>query len=359
MPKIIRSKNIRDVVPLPPPKDRLTGHRPHQYPSKQAPKIIVQRAVRPKPLSLNNDELYQQIASIAGVLQANWPIAQEPKFRVEIIKPTPIPPPDFYLGFGGLGDALLLLASCWENTNAYVIFFANTISKVFIEDFFKLFNFKYFLHANIMGQRITGKIFNLVTNLPTFKTSAHLADKLYHGDWVNYEKYIPRIEKNVPWIERFGKLESSDKIITICPSGSDRNPARQRYLSKREYQLLLKKYEDYTVYVVGSRGDFKFYRMPNRPNLHWLTSKEILNHAGNGRPIGLPHMLRIINSSEKVISVDTWLKTYALLAGIPVNIIRTRWKGQYGEYGRDVTDYVFLNKEIWPEIEFFKIEELI
>lgn len=70
-------------------------------------------------------------------------------------------------------------------------------------------------------------------------------------------------------------------------------------------------------------------------------------------------MLRIVNSANKVISVDTWLKTYSLLVGIPTTVVMTRWNGEYKQYGEDVTDWIFLNPKIWRNIKLEKVENLL
>jgi hypothetical protein len=70
-------------------------------------------------------------------------------------------------------------------------------------------------------------------------------------------------------------------------------------------------------------------------------------------------MLRIINSAQLVVSVDTWLKTYTLLSNIPTIVVETRWNGAYKAFGEDITDWVFLNRRIWPDIKFEKIDDLL
>lgn len=244
---------------------------------------------------------------------------------------------NYYLGFGGLGDALLLLAACYKDGKAKVVFFANP--NPLIKQFFDLFNIKHFIFPNIMGQPLAKPIYNMMKLLPTFQTSAHLADELDYGDWIN-EKYLTRIVKKTDWIERFGKKEKD--IITIMPSGSNKDTRRQRFLTKDEYNRLLNKLSNYKVYSIGSHEDKNYYNMGN-----WIVI--------NG---DLQAILPIINSSIKIFSTDTWLKTYSLLCGIETIVFKTRWNGQYRQLGEDSTDWIFLNPKIW-NINLTSLESVI
>ena len=84
----------------------------------------------------------------------------------------------------------------------------------------------------------------------------------------------------------------------------------------------------------------------------------IYDGKGNTTHSNLKNMLRIINSAEHVISMDTWLKTYTLLCDIPTTVIKTRWNNEYKVYGEDITDRIFLNTKIWPRLNLVKIEDL-
>ncbi len=265
---------------------------------------------------------------------------------------------NYYLGFGGLGDGLILLASCWNDPRARIIFFANY--QPLVKSFFDLFGLQSYLHDNVMGTRIANHVYDYVIKLPTFKQSAHLADGLDYGNWVDEVKYITRINSKVPWINHLGKEDYNKKVVVIAPSGSHRDLRRQRYLHPHECQALAKKYleKDYEVFAVGSIGDLHFYGKVDHPNFHWLNSERIYHHNSDERS-DLKRMLRIIHAAEEVFSMDTWLKTYSLLCEIPTTVIETRWEGRYRRYGDDVTDLIFLNPKIWPWIKFERIETLI
>ncbi len=267
---------------------------------------------------------------------------------------------DWYLGFGGVGDALLLLAACYDNPNAKVAFFHN--EQHFTKQWFDLFNLNVFLHTNIMGQRWANHIYDMMINSPHFKTSAHLADGLNYGDWtINPFKYKERMITKVPWIEHFGKACFDKPTVVISPCGSHRDISRQRYLTLNEYNQLIKLYLDkeYIVLIVGSSQDYKNYNLPNNPNCRWLMSDGIIDHTGKKQAHTLKDMLTLINGAEEVISMDTWLKTYALLCGLPIKVFMTRWHGAYHMVGTDCSDGIFMNKDIWPTLEILRIEDLL
>ena len=265
---------------------------------------------------------------------------------------------NYYLGFGGMGDALLLLASCWDDPKARVIFFAN--QQPFIRNFFELFGMSLYLHDNIMGTAIAGHIYDIVTKLPNFKQSAHLVDGLNYGDWINENKYMTRIRHYVPWGINIGKIQSNKPVVIIGPSGSSKDVKRQRFLHHHEYRQLVNRYLDkgYSVYGTGSVSDLHMYGLIQKENSYWLTSDKIYSYKGEINS-DLRGMLKIINSAEIVISMDTWLKTYTLLCGIPTTVIETRWSNSYRPYGEDVTDWIFLNPKIWEHIQMEKIEKLL
>jgi len=253
-----------------------------------------------------------------------------------------------------------LFASCWDDPKANVIFFANNRS--FLKNFFDVFDVNAFIHDNIMGTAIANHAFDFVTKLPTFKQSAHLPDGLYHGDWKNEFKYIPRIKKHVPWREHFGEIRFEEPVIVIAPSGSHKDLSRQRYLNNNEYKQLVEKYlnKGYRVYVTGAINDIHHFGLINRENFYWLTSEQMHDGKGNITSSNLLDIFKIVNGAELVISVDTWLKCYSLLCGIPTHVVKTRWNGKYDSIGEhDVADWIFLNPNMWQSIKSVTIEEIL
>jgi hypothetical protein len=267
---------------------------------------------------------------------------------------------DLYLGFGGLGDALLVLSACWNNPKAKVIFFVNNSSIKLVTDFFAVFNVSALIYKNIMGTRLAGMVYDMITKGSNFKTSGHLADGLNFNDWRNEKKYIDRIVNHANWIEYFGKEDTKDKISIIAPHGSISGYYKQRHIEKYEYNKLVNilAAEGYTVYGIGSENNYYTYGTPNKKS-NWLTSNKKYSHNNDFSTISIKQMLRIINSASVIYSTDTWLKTYTLLAGMPTNVIMTRWNGNYFPYGHDISDWIFLNSKIWPHISLNKIEDIL
>ena len=288
----------------------------------------------------------------------NIPIFSSPKLISQVKSFTQYSDKHYYLGFGGLGDAILLMAVCWDNPKAKVVFFANQVS--LIRSFFELLGISLYIHDNIMGTKIASHIFDYMKALPTFKQSAHLADGLDFGDWANSTKYIDRIRGRVNWIDHLGKHPSDMPVVIIAPSGSHKDISRQRFLHNGEYEWLVHRCLDkgYRVYVAGSMNDLHHFKLIDRENFYWLHSDKIYDGKGVAKDSSLLNMLRIINSAEHVYSMDTWLKTYTLTCGIPTTVIKTRWNGGYKLYGQDITDFIFLNHNIWPNLTLIKWEDL-
>lgn len=332
--KIIQT-HTRDVKPL------QIRSSPTNIPARQEPldrKVLIQNAKREQP---------------------KVPVFSSPHLLNQIKLFTQYPDKNYYLGFGGLGDAILLMAVCWNDPKAKVVFFANHIP--FIRSFFEIFGLSVYLHDNIMGTKMASHIYDLMRAMPTFQSSAHLADGLDFNDWANERKYAARIKGSTPWIGYLGQEQFDKPIAIIAPSGSSKEVNRQRYLHHHEYQQLVDIYlnKGFRVYATGSMADLHHFKLINKENFYWLNADRIYSGNGNIENINLTKMLRIINSATQVVSMDTWLKTYTLLCGIPTTVVETRWNNNYRTYGEDVTDWIFLNYNIWPSIKIAKIEELL
>lgn len=324
-------KNVRDIKRKQAPV-RQTNVRPPEV----AP-IQKQPPVNPEQIEINVSKKIDII------------VAETPKIENKFF--------DHYLGFGGVGDAMLLLGACWNNPRAHSVFFAN--NPALTKDFFRLFGVTATVMANVMGTPMANIAQKRLQKLSTFKQSAHLADDCYYEDWRNEDKYISRIINYIPqWRSKFGLLAKN--LIAIAPSGSHRDNSRQRYLEKHEYESLVRKYlnQGYEVYGIGSDKDWREYHMPEK-GVWWATNRILRDWQGNIKNHELADMLRIINSATEVISMDTWMKTYSMIAGIPTTVIATRWHEKYLNYGEDVTDWIFLNPKIWPQLKVARIEDLL
>lgn len=270
----------------------------------------------------------------------------------------------WYLNFGGAGDLILLIASAYKDKNAQIVFFANTCSLDFCKELLEYFKLEHYVSRNLMGTKYANAINDYMIQKINFKPSAHLARGLDFNDWTrDIDYYKERMVLQTDWIEKLGKnqLFDSEKLIVIQPSGSMRNYDRQRYLEVFEYNYLVKKFLDldYSIVTTGSESDKEFYKWKPMSNKDWfMTSKKIYGQK-NVSSIDLGVFLKTINCASKVISADTWLKSYSLLCGIKTHVFGNRCRGNYLPIGSDPCDYIFINKILWKNLEVNTIDQLI
>lgn len=266
-----------------------------------------------------------------------------------------------YLGIGGAGDALLLLAACYRDPKARITFFANELD--FCPKFFEIFGVPTLVRTNDIARPQLRKIVQTFRKLPGFRTSAHLPDNLRYNEWRDLPgKYERRIVARVPWREHLGLIPPAKPSVVICPSGSVQADARRRFLTVDEYNHLVGAYlaKGFAIYTVGSEANLQQYRLYPSPDCTWLSAGGRIDQFGRRIDISLMEVLQRINGAQEVISVDTWVKTYSLLAGIPTKVIATRWHGEYRiGTSRDASDRVFLNPKIWPELRLCTFESLV
>lgn len=274
------------------------------------------------------------------------------------------PNKNWYLNFGGAGDLILLIANAYADNKSQIVFYANTCSMEFCKELLEFFQMDHYVSRNLMGTKYANAINDYMIQKINFKPSAHLARGLDFNDWAkDIEYYKNRMVLKTDWINKFGKnqLFVGEKLIVIQPSGSMKNYDRQRYLEIFEYNYLVKKFIDcgYAVVTTGSEEDRDFYKWKPISSKDWfMTSKRIYGQKSVS-PSDLNNFVKTINSAEKVISADTWLKSYALLCGIPTFVFSNRCRGNYLPIGADPCDHIFLNKKLWQNLEIKTIDELI
>lgn len=269
---------------------------------------------------------------------------------------------NFYVTFGGVGDLVLLLAECYKDEEAKIIFFANNCSNKFGEQFLKYFKMKFLAVPNLMGSKWANMFIKEAELTGKLKTSAHLARDLNYEDWrINTEEYENRIVSQTTWLDQIGTITHDRPVVLIAPTGSQRDAGRQRYMLTDEYLALAHVFlkRNMTVYSIGSEADLVRYPLIDNKNHFWLNSEKIIDCKKGIKEINFTKFLQTINSASEVISMDTWLKTYTCLIGIKTHVILNRRPDKYIEYGTDVSDYIFLNKKIWHTMELWKIDDLI
>ena len=273
------------------------------------------------------------------------------------------PSTNWYLNFGGTGDLVLLLAGCYNDPNAQIVFCANTCSLELCKELLDFFKKDYYLSRNVMGSRAANTIHDYMRSRPNLKPSGHLAKGLYFGDWpVNQDYYEKNIKTKTDWIQELGKnpFFKDNRVVILQPSGSTKSLDRQRYLSQNEYNALVKRLvnENYHVITTGSLADKEFYNWRPWTTKNYFMTSSLLFGFNKVSSINISTFLQTINCAEKVISMDTWLKTYSSICGIETIVIQSRCRGGYLRVGSDVGDSIFLNTKWWPHMRIVKFEDL-
>ena len=267
-----------------------------------------------------------------------------------------------YMTFGGVGDLLLLLAVCYDNEKAHVVFMANEESNQFSRKFLDFFNLKYIICKNLMGTKHCSTLYKKVTSHPNFTLSAHLADKCNYEDWKNSTvKYKNRLVLGTNWPDLIGIKKREKKYVVICPSGSHKSESRQRYLNTQEYQNIVKNYleKGYEVITASCKNDFKKFGLYPDKNCYWLTDSELINYRGLSQQIDFKTFLQIIISCDEAVSTDTWMKTFVLLCGKSAHVIKTRFNSKYQDIGKECCDHIFLNTDFWPKLKIHTYEDFV
>jgi hypothetical protein len=270
-----------------------------------------------------------------------------------------------YAGVGGLGDALLALSTAFGDPKASMIFSCNAGVREVVRQLFETFDMETLLVHNFNGN-IEGMLaWSAVLDHPNFKGCGHIPRDLNYGDWSNNAKfYLDKTVKRMPLVKKLGKLvnpRDTKKVIGLSPRGSDHTSSwKQRYLNRDEYNLLVKKLlsQNATVIVFGSEEDMNYYGVYQDNNVIFMNSNFAVSHPAPRYSISMRHMLTAINGCDLIISVDTWLKTYAALAEIPCKVIMNRYFGKSSLEHQDPSDNIFLDPLVWG-FEIVPLERLL
>lgn len=256
-----------------------------------------------------------------------------------------------YFGCGGLGDAMLTIASCYQDPQARVIFGANHEN---VKSLFDAFKIDVLITRNFYPSVLGMTLHHYIIAHPNFKGAAHIPDSMNYGEWVsNHEKYLKRMVRSMPLIDMFGRMVNPRKtngVVGIAPRGSDHHgKAKQRYLAPEEFRAVTRKFLDQnkTVFAFGSAEDVDHYGAVQHNNFIWMTGDFGMSHPAPRYPSSFRHLLSCINGCDELYSVDTWLKTYGALAGIPTNVIMSRRNGVTVPPPNDASDYIFMNQNFW------------
>jgi hypothetical protein len=274
---------------------------------------------------------------------------------------------NFILCNGGLGDLLFALAASYANNKCRIIHAANVGLKPTIERFIEAFDIPY----EVLERPFSGKEFDELAASPFCVSTCHLPKSLDFRKWAKPEDFKDAFQ-SLPLQHLFGKYRNpfnTKGIVAIAPKGSNSpsfvdSPEGVRYtksreLGKEEYNRLVREFaRKNTVFIIGSPKDFDYYGIVPHSHVFWATFDKIIDHTGKEYASNVKTTLSIINACKKVVSVDTWLKTYSCMAGIPTIVVRTRFDGNYLDKQIDLSESIFLNKDFW-NLRMARIEDLV
>lgn len=255
---------------------------------------------------------------------------------------------NIYAGVGGIGDALITLAISHKDPNARIIFGVSPHAREFVSQLFKTYGTDALVVGNFNGTPQGQMTWNLIFDHPNVKSCGHIPKDLNYSDWNDSQKYVSKLVTRMPFIQKFGKMlnmRNTKRVVGLSPRGSEHVASwKQRFLSKDEYNRVIAKLltDNVTVMVFGSEADLNHYGVYPDNNVIFMNSNFAVSHPAPKYPVTMRHMLSCINGCDEIISVDTWLKTYAGLAGIPCKVIMNRHYG-VSRPRVDVSEDIFLN----------------
>lgn len=277
----------------------------------------------------------------------------------------------FVLCSGGIGDALLGVAESYRlapspEKRPLLIHGANRFNRENIEEFLKPFGIPLLVLDGSFMEALK-PAYATLSKHPDCLSTCHLPDDMNFTEWYNRPKYEPRVPRELPVQELFGKVERDRPLIGIVPAGSNLPPkigtpfgefTKNRILSAKETTALARRFtKDHTVVLFGSHEHEQLVSKVNDPNCIYATSQYLLDRAGNRTPNTIQRLYAMLNSCEHVYSMDTWAKTYSCYAKVPTTVIRTRYNGGYSDQQLDLSENIFLNQSIW-DLNIKTIEEL-
>ena len=253
----------------------------------------------------------------------------------------------FVIAGGGIGDCLLAIASSFANNKCKILFAPNPSIIKSIDAFLTAFDVEYEILPSFPSNN--GKDFKYLSKHSLCKSTCHMPIELDYKHWSkDIPYYEAKIHTKVPVQQLFGKTMSELPIITIAPGTvNDNKNIKMRSMERDAYLQLIRKYLDqYEVYVTGTDKQREYYGNINHRNFRWVTFNSITQN-GTTSSYKIEDLFSIINSSEKVLSIDTWLKTYSCMAGVPTIVFQSKINGKYLTKTNDSSDVIFLNKKLW------------
>jgi glycosyltransferase involved in cell wall biosynthesis/ADP-heptose:LPS heptosyltransferase/chemotaxis methyl-accepting protein methylase len=251
--------------------------------------------------------------------------------------------PPFYAHFGGAGDALLLLASFYDQKPDAVVFsYPNSVGTVkTLFDAFPKLSKIYFLPQH------TEPFFHTILRY----TACGLKNCLgagatpqfgYGEDWkagLDIEKKY-KINKSPCWVADF-RNNTRSRRIALAPKGSLTGMVG----SKRN--MILPEHWPHIIAHIQERGfEPVILGVPNEAREY-----PALPGCADMRHEAFPGQMRCIGECAGLVGADSWGKTFSALAKIPT-IVFEPVKGADLTNWKDPADWVFM--EPWPDIKMVR-----
>ncbi len=254
-----------------------------------------------------------------------------------------------YLSAGGIGDAWLTVAMLSQEDQPRLLFGANPGTERMVGRIFELFDIPTLIVGSFANSPAGLATFDYASEHPHCVSKLHLPPHLDYEDWARRtDWYVSRLVRRLGVREQFGRsnnIRATARMVALAPRGSQTcRPFERKWLAPEEYHRMVAGLleRNCTVVSVGSESDLLWYGLHPHPNHVWQSGDWRMSYPECREPGTLEALLAVVNGCDEVISVDTWLKTYAALAGVHTTVIATRYDRPYENPG----DHLFLNP-VW------------
>ncbi len=258
-------------------------------------------------------------------------------------------------GLGGMGDFLIHLDVC-SKTNLTLLFWINK-SPIYeyckqLADFFGIDYYIYdcdeklgysdaeFLLEDVNKKILNGRVLSCYNNMHFEFPKIDFKPIYKNNAFKNLEKH---------------KIETPKNYFIICPQGSRYHPSEKRLFYPDEFNKLI----DFSVskgltpIIVGDDRQINFFDQRQK-------CLQLQFNKFNNEKISIGSFLYLIENSQFVISVDTFLKTLSGSMHKKTFVLKNRNEhDHFHDYGVGRWDHVFLNPEIWETIRMCSYEEII
>ncbi|HEV2692279.1 MAG TPA: glycosyltransferase [Verrucomicrobiae bacterium] len=251
--------------------------------------------------------------------------------------------PQFYAHLGGAGDALLLLASFYDQKpDAAVFCHPNGVgaAKALFDAFPKLSKI-YFLPQH------PEPFFHIVLRYAVYELKNCLGAGTtpqfgYEEEWkasLDLEKKY-RVKKTPRWAAAFRKNEGS-KRVAVAPKGS-----LSGMIGTKRNIILPELWPQVVAHIIARGFEPVILGIPSEAKDY-----PALPGCVDARGEGFPGQMRLIGECAGLVGADSWAKSFSALAEIPTLVFEPI-KGADLAAWKDCSDWVFI--EPWPSIKMIR-----